>query len=143
MSFAEQIFLAEEIGKELARNIQIPQNQEVVTKTEEKRPRYPHIINYLINEANRWYEIKLPREGVKAWQLRCREDYNINYCFEPSASTYMTLSSGATLSQDTAPEGIHSIYVRCATANVTIELEVWKGSPSLDLEKEAILRLSP
>ena len=144
MSFAKDIFLAEEIGKEISRNIKIPQQtNEVVIKTEEKRPRYPHTINYLIHEANRRYEIKFPIEGVKAWNLRCREDNDINYCFESSASTFITLSAGATLSQDTAPEGVHSIYVRCATANVTIELEIWKGAPSLDLEKEALLRLSP
>jgi len=134
MDYKESIFLAEEIGREVARNISIPHStQEVVVKTEEKRPRHPHIVNYSILIANQWYEIKLPIEGVLAWQLRCREDYNINYCFEPTASTYMTLSSGATLSQDTAPEGIHSIYVRCATADVTVELEVWKEVPSLSL----------
>ncbi len=134
MSFAHDTFLAEEIGKEISRNIKIPiKNQEVVIKTEEKRPQHPHIVNYSVHEANRWYEIKLPRENVKAWQLRCREDNDINYCFEPSASTFMTLSAGATLSQDTAPEGIHSVYVRCAIADITIELELWREAPSLEL----------
>ena len=130
MSFAESIIIAEEI----TRNIKIPSSkQEVVIKTQEKRPKHPHIVNYSVHEANRWYEIKLPRLGVLAWNLRCREEYNINYCFEPTASTYMTLSSGASLSQDTAPEGIHSIYIRCATADVTIELELWRDAPSLEL----------
>ena len=134
MSFAEQIFLAEEIGREVARNIQIPaQIPSQPLETQEKRPQHPHIVNYSIHEANKWYEIKLPRLGVLAWNLRCREEYNINYCFEPSASTFMTLSAGASLSQDTAPEGIHSIYVRCTTADVTIELEVWNEAPSLEL----------
>ncbi len=124
-SYAHDVFLAEEIGREVAKNISIP-NQEIVIKTDEKRPRHPHIVNYSIQEADRWYEIKLPQEGVKAWSLRCREEYDISYCFEPSASTYMTLSSGGTLSEDTAPQGIHAIYVRSPEADVTIELELWK-----------------
>ncbi len=95
-------------------------------KTEEKRPQHPHIINHSLNNADTWYEIKLPKKGVKAWSLRCRENNDINYCYEPSGSTYKTLSSGGEISEDTAPEGIHAIYVRCATANVTIEMELWR-----------------
>lgn len=132
LSWPKTFVLAEEIGKQVAKNISIPQ-QNVVIKTEEKRPRHPHIVNYSIHDANKWYEIKLPRENVKAWSLRCREEYDINYCFEPTASTYMTLSSGGTLSEDTAPEGIHAIYVRSPEADVTIELELWKEAPSLEL----------
>ena len=81
MSFAHDTFLAEEIGREVARNISIPSQPEVIVKTEEKRPEHPHIINHSIHEANKWYEIKLPREGIKAWSLRCREEHDINYCF--------------------------------------------------------------
>ena len=105
-----------------------------VIKTEEIRPRHPHIVNQILHQANTWYEIKLPSEGVKAWSLRCREDHDINYCFEPSASTYMTLTAGNVLSEDTAPEGnlIHAIYVRCAEA-VTVEFELWREEPSLNL----------
>jgi len=68
----------------------------------------------------------LPKKGVKAWSLKCRENYDINYCFEPSASTFMTLIRGATLSEDTAPQGVHAIYVRCSTAGATIEVELWR-----------------
>ncbi len=135
MSYAEQVFLAEEIGREVAKNITIQKNEvdEVIVKTEEKRPRHPHIVNHSIHEANKWYEIKLPRNNVQAWSLRLRENYNINYCFEPSVSTYMTLSAGGTLNEDTAPDGIHAIYVRTAEADVTIELELWRDAPSLEL----------
>ena len=38
----------------------------------------------------------------------------------------MTLTKGGTLSEDTAPDGIHAIYIRCSTANVVIELELWR-----------------
>ena len=106
---------------------------EVVIKTDEKRPRHPHIINYSINESDKWYEIKLPSEGVKSWSLKCRSHYDINYCFEPTASTYMTLTKGATLSEDTAPEGVHSIYVKCSESDVVIEVELWMESPSIKL----------
>jgi len=68
----------------------------------------------------------LPKKGVKTWSLRCREDYDINYCFEPSASAYMTLPSGGTLSEDTAPQGVHAIYVRSVEAGITIEFELWR-----------------
>ena len=95
-------------------------------RTEEKRPRKPHIINHRLTIANRWYEIKLPVEGLKVWKLKCRTSNDILYSFESSASTYSTLSAGETLSEDTAPEGSHAIYVRCATANVTVELELWR-----------------
>lgn len=98
--------------------------KEVVT--EEKRPKHPHIVNYSIHEANKWYEIMLPTEGVKAWTLRCREKHDINYCYEPSHSTYITLSKGDVLSEDTAPKMIHAIYVRSPVANVTVEVELWR-----------------
>ena len=138
-SYAHDVFLAEEIGNRVSTQVdgkmkitlresklgQADKPSEYV-KTEEARPRFPHIINYSIHEANRWYEIMLPKKGVKTWSLRCRESHAINYCFEPTASTYMTLLSGETLSESTAPHGVHAIYVRCATANVTIELELWR-----------------
>ncbi len=94
--------------------------------TEEKRPQHPHIINHKLTTADQWYEIKLPAKGVKTWSLRCREENNITYSFEPSHSTYMTLSGGETLSEDTAPQGTHAIYVASPVANVTIELELWR-----------------
>ena len=94
-------------------------------KTDEKRPRKPHVINHTLTTANQWYEIKLPVEGVKAWSLRCRESNDLHYKFD-SGSTYMTLASGETLSEDTAPKDINSIFVRSATANVTLELELWR-----------------
>ena len=94
-------------------------------KTEEARPRKPHIINHKLTTSNQWYEIKLPVDGVKAWSLRCRESNDINYKFD-SGSTYMTLASGETLSEDTAPKDINSIFVRSATADVTLEMELWR-----------------
>ena len=45
----------------------------------------------------------------------------------------MTLSAGGTLNEDTAPEGIHSIYIKTPEADVTIELELWRDAPSLEL----------
>lgn len=94
-------------------------------RTEEIRPRKPHIINHSLNTANQWYEIKLPVEGVKTWSLRCRESNDIHYKFD-SGYVYKTLSAGGEISQDTAPGPVNSIFVRCATANVTIELELWR-----------------
>ena len=124
MSYGEMAFLAEEIS----RNISIPsQTQEVVIKTEEVRPTKPHIINHNLTEVNKIYEIKIPREGLKAWSLKCRNKVDVQYSFEPSFSTYMTLGSGETVNQDTAPNtSIYAIYVRSFTSNITIELELWR-----------------
>ena len=122
--YAETILLSEEIGRQLKNTLKDVQVEHIV-KTEEKRPTRPHIINHSIPTADKWYEIKIPSKGVKTWSLGLRENYDINYCFEPSHSTYITLKKGATLSEDTSPEGTHAIYVKCATAAVTIELELW------------------
>ena len=99
---------------------------ETVVKTEERRPSHPlPIINHVLNTANQWYEIKFPPGGVKAWSLRLRESNDMNYKYD-SGSTYKTLSAGGEISQDTFPTPIKSIFVRCDTANVTVELEVWQ-----------------
>lgn len=103
------------------------QQQEKVVETEEIRPTRPHIINHVLNEADRWYEIRLPVDAI-TWQLRARGNYDLLYSFEPSHATYMTLTRGDTLTEDTAPHmGIKSIYVMCETAGVTSELEVWRN----------------
>ena len=119
MSYGEMAFLAEEI----ARNIHIPQ-QEII-KTTEERPKTSHIINYHLTTANQTYKIKLQKEGLKAWSLKCRTKVDIQYSFEPTFSTYMTLGSGETLNEDTVPS-LSSVYVKCATANVVVELEEWR-----------------
>jgi len=124
-SYTHEIFLAEEIANQIGAKVASVTTPEQFTKTEEVRPRLPHIINHYLKNANEWYEIKFPK-NVKAWSLRCRENYDINYCFEPSASTYMTLNRGDVLTEDTAPEGINAIYVRCGTEGVTVEVELWK-----------------
>ena len=92
--------------------------------TEEKSPRKPHIINHSLTTANQWYEIKLPVDGLKAWSLRCRGGNDIHYKFD-SGSTYMTLTNGETISENTAPKDINSIFVRSAIAEVILELELW------------------
>ena len=98
-----------------------------VTKTEETRPTRPHIINHILNTANTWYEIRLPKDVV-TWQLKARGDYELFYSFEPSHNTYMTLPSGSVLTENTAPnKSIRSVYVSCATANVVVEIEMWEN----------------
>ncbi len=132
--YAHDVFLSEEIGNQVSSKLKASLTNlkvEQVVKTEEKRPTHPHIINHKINEADRWYEIKLPVTGLKTWSLSLRESQDLLYSFEPSGSTYITLKKGATLSEDTTPEDldIHAIYVRCATADVTVELELWLYEP--------------
>ena len=94
--------------------------------TEEKRPRIPlPIINHFLTEADKWYEIKFPPKVTKTWSLRLRESNDLLYKYT-SGSTYKTLSAGGEISQDTYPASIQSIFVKCATASVTVELEIWK-----------------
>ena len=96
-----------------------------VVKTAEVVPRIPHIINQGLPVANTWYEIKLPPNTV-TWMMRCRESADINYSYEPSQSTYMTLGAGNVLTENTVPNrGIWSVYVRCPTRAATVELELW------------------
>ena len=98
-----------------------------VTKTEEVRPTKPHIINHILIEADKWYEIKLP-EDVVTWQMMARGDYDLEYSFEPSQSTTMVLPSGSILNENTAPNmSIKSIYVRSETANSQVDIEMWRN----------------
>lgn len=97
-----------------------------VEKTADVVPRIPCIINFTLNAANTWYEIKMPRNMV-TWMMKARgAQYDLLYSYEPSHSTYMTLPAGAVLTEDTMPNrSIFSIYVSCATAGVVAEIEVW------------------
>ena len=125
-SYAHDVFLAEEISRGIKINIGeviVPPIPESV-KTTEVRPTTAHIINHHL-KANTWTEIKLPK-NLEAWQMSCRDDYEIQYCFEPSVSTYKTLRVGAIVSEDTSPnKTINSIYVRCENSTI-VEIELWK-----------------
>lgn len=123
LTVSENVFLSQ-IKSSIVTNPN-PTAVTTVIKTEEKRPTHPHIINHLLSSANTWYEIKLPKK-ISAWGIRCREGSDINYCFEPSGSTYMTLSGGETNLEDTSPGmDINAVYVKSPVANVTVELELW------------------
>lgn len=140
-TYAHDTFLAEEIGNQVSSKLKASLTNlsvEQVIKTEEKRPRHPHIINHKLTTADKWYEIKLPAEGVKTWSLGLRENQDLKYSFEPSHSTYVTLKKGATLSEDTAPNDIHAIYVTCATAAVTVELELWSEYPKPTISEQVL-----
>ena len=98
---------------------------EDVRKVADIVPRIPHIINFILKDADTWYEIKFPPNTV-TWMIKVRGSYDLLYTFEPSGSTYMTLVSGTVLTENTVPNrSIWSIFVRCATADVTVEIEVW------------------
>lgn len=97
-----------------------------VVRTSEVSPRRPHIVNHQLNKAGKWYKIDLPKDML-SWTLKARGDNVLFYSFEPSHSTYATLSAGMHLSEDTMPNmEIRAIYLMCETANVTAEMEVWR-----------------
>jgi len=141
LSYAKTIILAEEIANNLKTSPQLiqpsqsskqdkgpfsipPIPKEPTVNTEEKAPTTPHIINHNLNDADRWYEVKLSRNLV-TWQLRCRENYDISYSYSPTHQTYMTLSAGNVLSADTSPNSnINAVYVMCENQTI-VELECW------------------
>jgi len=97
-----------------------------VKKVADVVPRIPHIINHILTVANAWYEIRFPPNTI-TWQMRARQAVDLNYSYEPSKATYMTLDSGDTLSEDTVPnKSIWSIFVRSGTADTVVEIELWK-----------------
>ena len=134
MSYAEQLFLAEEIGRQI--KIQSQQSLTLQSSSQatinplvnvkEIIPTTADILNHHLNEASKWYEIKLDRRMV-TWQLRCRSNNGLHYSYSPACQTYFTLKSGEVLSADVSPNSdLNAIWVRCATANVIVELEFWK-----------------
>ena len=126
MSYAEQAFLAEEIGREVARNIKIPSQPDVILRTEETRPTKASIINHNLHEANKWYEIKLPKDAI-TWAITTRGHHEIQYSYSPTHQTYRTLRAGESLEADTAPNAeINAVYVMSEEGNVVAELEVWR-----------------
>jgi len=122
-SWPQVAFLAEELKKG---HHNVIKKEEKPVLTEEKAPVYSHIINHHLNEAGKWYEIKLEHDIV-TWQLKARGDYELKYAFDPTHSTFMTLASGAVLTEDTVPNReIDALYVMCETADVVAELEIWR-----------------
>ena len=94
-------------------------------KTEDVAPTKPHIMNHVLNDANTWYEIPIPKD-IKTWSMNARGAYDILYSFEPSHSTYRTLFSGTFIDSDTAPNSINKIYVSCATAGAVVEVLLFR-----------------
>lgn len=100
---------------------------ERAVKTEETRPRRPHITNHVLTDANRWYEIPIPPE-IRTWSMNARGEYDILYSFEPSQSTFRTLFSGTYLDSDTEPRRITptAIYISSATAGAVVEMAFFR-----------------
>jgi len=100
-------------------------SQPAPVQTEEVAPNKPHIINHVLNDANTWYEIPIPKD-IKTWSMNARGIYDILYSFEPSHSTYRTLFSGTFIDSDTAPNNINKIYVSSATAGAVVEVLMFR-----------------
>ena len=95
-------------------------------KTQETPPTTADILNHHLNNANEWYEVKLDRQLI-TWQIRARQNVDIQYSYSPTQSTFFTLKSGEVLGADVSPNSnINAVYVRSATAGTIIELEFWK-----------------
>jgi len=95
-------------------------------KVEDLPPSTADILNHHLNEANKWYEVKLDRQLI-TWQIRARQSVDIHYSYSPTQSTYFTLKSGEVLGADVSPNSnINAIYVRSVTAGTIVELEFWK-----------------
>lgn len=89
-------------------------------------PTKAHIINHNLHDADRWYEIKLPRNLV-TWQIRARGSHEIRYTYSPGHETWMTLASGEVLSADTSPNSdLNEVHVLSTEGDIVVELELWK-----------------
>ena len=111
-----------------SQTVYIPQHSQIKEpmKTQESPPKTADILNHHLNEANRWYEIKLDR-NLLTWQIRARQNVDILYSYSPTHATYFTLRSGEVLGADVSPnKDINAVYVMSATAGTIIELEFWK-----------------
>lgn len=123
----------EEVVQPLAQSYVQPTTQnppktmkEEIIKTTEYAPTTAHQVNYHLNNANQWYEIKLPRDAI-TWQLKARGDHDLLYSFSPTHQNYTTLIGGNVLSTDTSPNReINAVYVMCETARVIAELDIWR-----------------
>ncbi len=135
LSWAKVAFLSEEIGRQIGGSLNglLEKGEKEPVLTSEKSPVYSHIINHNLTKANHWYEIKLEHDIV-TWQLKARGNFELNYCFEPSHATYVSLQKGAVLSEDTVPDrSIDAIYVMCETAGVVMEMEIWRFGEKMHL----------
>ena len=118
LSWAKTIVMAEESGGQ--------QSQQVV-KTLEVPPTTADILNHNLTIAGKWYEIKLPRKGLITWQIRMRENVDINYSYSPTHQTFFTLKAGEVLSSDTSPNtDINAVFVMCEIAGKICEVEIWR-----------------
>jgi len=123
ISYPQMTFLSEQIAENIKLEIPKP---EVIVKTTEYAPTTSHQVNFHLNNANQWYEIKLPRDAI-TWQLKARGDHDLLYSFSPTHQNYTTLTSGNVLSTDTSPnKEINAVYVMCETARVIVELDIWR-----------------
>lgn len=89
-------------------------------------PTKADILNHNLHDANKWYEIKLPRDLV-TWAITVRGSHEIKYSYSPSHQTYRTLRAGEILEADTSPDAeINAIYVMSEEGDVVCELEIWR-----------------
>ncbi len=128
MAYSEQVFLSEEIARQIKNGMAPPDNGFV--KTEEIRPKTPSIINHNLTNSGQWYEIKIP-VNVVVWSITIRGNHEIQYSYSPTHQTYRTLRAGEVLEADTAPKDIEqteygSIFVMSEEGGVVVELEFWQ-----------------
>lgn len=103
----------------------IHQQKAEPVETEEVAPTKPHIMNHILNTANTWYTIPIPKD-IRTWSMNARGEYDLLYAFEPSHATYKTLFSGMFLDSDTAPNNISTIYVSSSTAGAVVEISMFR-----------------
>ncbi len=123
LTISEEIFIKEIKGEkeELSQaTLTSPVNvKEIIPTT-------AHIVNHNLNEADKWYEIRIPRDVV-TWAITIRGSYEVKYSYSPTHQTYRTLRAGEILEADTAPSHtLNAIWVMSEDGGVVVELEVWK-----------------
>lgn len=123
LTVSEEIFIKEIKGEkeELSQATLTPP-----VNVKEIIPTTAHIINHNLNEANRWYEIRIPRDVV-TWAITVRGSHEIRYSYSPTHQTYRTLRAGEILEADTSPsDTLNAVWVVSEEGGVVVELEVWR-----------------
>ena len=122
LTMSEEILVNEIKGKKGPKS----QQTDTAINVKEIIPTTAHIINHNLHDADKWYEIKLPRDIV-TWAITVRGSHEIQYSYSPTHQNYRTLRASEILEADTSPNAeINAIYVMSEEGGVVVELECWR-----------------
>jgi hypothetical protein len=91
----------------------------------------PKVINLTMTNANTEYSVVL--KNVRSFTVKNRSANDVKIAFSPgeSGTTYFTLPSGSSYSENYIKEGLTNgnltLYVQCAAAGNVLEIIYWQN----------------